>query len=393
LDAAQKALSAREASLNALAEKVSDVEETLQALEAREAAIARRQEIQDGYDAELEGWQSRLEAAQKELAEARDTLAAEQEALEAREEELAVLEESQTTRKTHLLSALGEAMAVIDTDGTITAERTPIFDRLLGVSGDAQIDAVLNTIEPKLGDQFAIGWEALRIGFVSPVEALKELPRRLRLDGSSYSVSYTPLVEGERLLGVVMRLREHTQSLPRIEMSGAELTRLVGLVKARVPYAFLAARLEELSFEAMETRLGAIARSAKRLAAEHDRVVTVTVEPGEVRLSSEEWGPFWSSFTSMVAELSLREPVLTLRAEYAMPGDVPGEGVDASVGRLCMIEVETGSGASIQATEAVEAAVSAMGGAVTAAAGRLSCWAPAPVFAAQATPAKVAESA
>jgi HPt (histidine-containing phosphotransfer) domain-containing protein len=98
-----------------------------------------------------------------------------------------------------VLDSVDQGLAMIRSDGSIGAERSSAFDRLLGAPAEGgSFSAHVAANDPRAGAALELGWQ-LVLSNVFPVEvALTQLPRRMTCGDSVLTLEFKPVVhEGE----------------------------------------------------------------------------------------------------------------------------------------------------------------------------------------------------
>jgi len=125
-----------------------------------------------------------------------------------------------------VLDNVDQGFVTLSMDGVMARERSAVVDRWFGTGPSQKFWQYLGATSEEFALGLELGWDQL-VADVLPYEvALEQLPSRLNANGSSYSLSYIPLLKDERLEGVLVVVADITDRLHR-EREESELTEMM----------------------------------------------------------------------------------------------------------------------------------------------------------------------
>ena len=115
-----------------------------------------------------------------------------------------------------LLDHIGEGIVSMNRDGTLSDERSHAADVWLGTpTAKMSFSAYVERAAPGFAEWFDLGWESV-CSEVMPLEvALAQLPRSVEIGARSIGLSYTPVLENEKLTQLLIVLSDLTDSIAR----------------------------------------------------------------------------------------------------------------------------------------------------------------------------------
>jgi len=98
-----------------------------------------------------------------------------------------------------ILGNVVQGLATLSRDGTLGAERSAAFDRMLEVrpGGSDVFAEVLRELDPDFGDMFELGFEQLQDGFMPTEVSLALLPDRVTVGARTFAFAYAPIGDPE----------------------------------------------------------------------------------------------------------------------------------------------------------------------------------------------------
>ncbi len=125
-----------------------------------------------------------------------------------------------------VLDNVDQGFVTLSMDGMMARERSAVVDRWFGPGPASKFWQYLFATSPDFALGFELGWDQL-VADVLPYEvAIEQLPARLNVNGSSFSLRYIPLLKDDRLEGVLVVVADITDRLQR-EREEAELTEMM----------------------------------------------------------------------------------------------------------------------------------------------------------------------
>lgn len=119
-----------------------------------------------------------------------------------------------------LLDNAGQGFISLDSEGTMSEKRSRIIDEWFGPAEDRpKFWDYLGRIDPKLGEWFEVGWDAVRERVLPVTLCLEQLPALAHKGAQTFELAYRPLMEGERLDKTIVVITDVTA---RIERERAE---------------------------------------------------------------------------------------------------------------------------------------------------------------------------
>ena len=126
-----------------------------------------------------------------------------------------------------LLDNVGDAILMMEEDGTVLKERSRAAERLVGAEA-GKLWELLLPIDPAQSQWLAFAWDALREGTLPRDLSLDQLPKRFRSETHELDLSVRPLPQGDRDLYLVV-LRDVTDQVlrERAEAASREFVAIV----------------------------------------------------------------------------------------------------------------------------------------------------------------------
>jgi two-component system chemotaxis sensor kinase CheA len=115
-----------------------------------------------------------------------------------------------------VLDNVEEGLLTLTPEAIMKLEHSSIVDRWFGPFGeDTTFFAYLSRTSPAFADFFELAWEALREGLLPLEVCVAQLPRVIEARGSTWHLRYTPLMNGERLEGMLVVILDVTTEIAR----------------------------------------------------------------------------------------------------------------------------------------------------------------------------------
>lgn len=113
-----------------------------------------------------------------------------------------------------VMDNVNQGFLTVSITGKLAHERSAIIDRWFGsYEGDTQFCDYIAQSDPCYAACFEISYEALIEDILPRALCIQQLPARLGRDGREYRCSYFPILEGERLSGLLIVINDVTSEL------------------------------------------------------------------------------------------------------------------------------------------------------------------------------------
>ena len=110
-----------------------------------------------------------------------------------------------------VLDNVDQGLLTIDVHGVMDAERSAMIERWLGPApAGTTFGALVGARAPGFAVWLDLGLEALREGVMPLDVVLAQLPRRFTTDGAQFAVTYSPILERERVHRILVVIRNVT---------------------------------------------------------------------------------------------------------------------------------------------------------------------------------------
>ena len=120
-----------------------------------------------------------------------------------------------------VLDNVEDGFLAVSPDGTMSAERSRIIEEWFGPPevGATLFDYFDQMAGEETGEWLRVTWEMLTDGFLPIEVAIDPLPKKFDSNGHFYSVTYRPILDGERLKAMLVVIRDVTK---RVELDRAD---------------------------------------------------------------------------------------------------------------------------------------------------------------------------
>lgn len=122
-----------------------------------------------------------------------------------------------------VLDTVSEGLVTIDREGQVAGERSAAFDRWFGApTAGSSLAAHLARVAPQIEPHLRLGFRQL-VENLMPVEvSIAQMPKRLVVGETSYSLSYTPLLERDEINGALVTISDVTSTIAAQRAEAAE---------------------------------------------------------------------------------------------------------------------------------------------------------------------------
>lgn len=115
-----------------------------------------------------------------------------------------------------VLDNVEQGLATIELDGSLSPERSRMFDQWFGDSSTASgFEEQLAPGDAKTRAKLRLAWEQLTSGFLPLDMSVDQMPRRLEKSGRNYALGYRPIVQNDALQGALLVVNDVTDELIR----------------------------------------------------------------------------------------------------------------------------------------------------------------------------------
>ena len=113
-----------------------------------------------------------------------------------------------------VLDNVAQGLATADPYGKLSAERSAAFDRWFGPpSEDVGFGHHVAGEDKRMGDTIRVAFDQVLDGLLPMEVSLDMMPKRLERDGRHYALEYTPLMQDEKLDGLLLMISDVTSQV------------------------------------------------------------------------------------------------------------------------------------------------------------------------------------
>jgi two-component system, chemotaxis family, sensor kinase CheA len=122
-----------------------------------------------------------------------------------------------------VLDNVEQGFVTVEKDGSLSAERSRVFDDWFGVPKEGQaLSSHLSTKSPTIGDWFALGLETVVEDCIPLEVAIDQMPRRMDHEGATYTFGYKPILVDGDLSKLLVIITDITDQVEREKMEAAQ---------------------------------------------------------------------------------------------------------------------------------------------------------------------------
>jgi two-component system, chemotaxis family, sensor kinase CheA len=158
-----------------------------------------------------------------------------------------------------VLDNVEQGLVTVGLDGKMSSERSRAFDDWFGGDATRPFAEHLSGSDQLLRDCLTVGWQQVTDGVLPTDCALDQMPRRIRVGGRHYSLSYKAIAESDTLQGALIVVSDVTLAMQRIRRDAEQREQIhifERIMRDRVGFMEFTNECEALVRDIVERRSG-----------------------------------------------------------------------------------------------------------------------------------------